>query len=304
VAACEVRRVTGVGLAVNVALSLLKGAAGFLANSQAVLADGVHSLSDVSTDVAVLVGVRYWSKPPDTGHPHGHRRIETLVALGIGVVLVVVAVGLAYRALATMRQEHAAPPGWLALGAALLSIAGKEALYRWTVRAGKRIRSPALIANAWHHRSDALSSIPVAIAVAGAKLRPGWQFLDHVGAVVVSVFIFVVAARIVAPLVQELMDAGSSQRDRERITEIAAGTAGVEVVHAVRTRRLGSALAVDLHILVDGQMTVRRGHEIAEQVTEHLLAEGPDVVDVVVHLEPRGSLAESEVRLPEAGGEP
>ena len=143
-----------------------------------------------------------------------------------------------------------------------------------------------MMANAWHHRSDAFSSVPVALAVAGARIQPAWIFLDHVGAVVVSVFIFGAAIRIVWPALQQLVDAGAPQAERERIREIALGTPGVEVVHAVRTRRLGSGLEVDLHILVDGHITVQEGHDIAEQVKERLLAGGPDLVDVVVHLEP------------------
>ncbi len=282
----QVQRVTWTGLVVNILLSALKFAGGVLGNSQAVVADAVHSLSDSSTDVAILVGVRYWSRPPDARHPHGHRRIETVVTIAIGMLLAAVAVGLALRALIMLQEEHAAPPGWIALGAALLSIASKEVLYRWTVHVGKQIKSSAVIANAWHHRSDAFSSIPVAMAVAGARLEPAWYFLDHIGAVVVSVFIFAAAVRITWPALQQLVDAGALGKDVERIREIALGTPGVQTVHAIRTRYLGSGLGADLHIAVDGKMTVQEGHDISEKVKQRLFAEAPELVDVVVHLEP------------------
>ena len=282
----EVLRVTWVGLGANIALSILKLAAGIIGRSQAIVADGVHSLSDSSTDVAILVGVRYWTQPPDEEHPHGHRRIETVVTVFIGVLLAAVAAGLTYNALATLHERDAGSPGVIAFAAALVSIVSKEMLYRWNLSVGKRIKSPAVIANAWHHRSDALSSIPAALAVAGAAVSPSWSFLDHVGAVVVSLFILQAAWRIAWPALGQLVDTGATRMDRERIRTIALGTDGVEMVHAIRTRHIGSGLQVDLHILVDGRLTVREGHDISRAVKQRLLSEGPDVVDVVVHLEP------------------
>lgn len=287
--ACQVRRVTWAGLVVNTFLSALKLACGVLANSQAVLADGVHSLSDGSTDVAILIGVRYWSRPADADHPHGHRRIETVVSMGVGLLLAAAAVAMALRALVTIQEQHVVPPGWLALGAALLSLALKEVLYRWTFGVGKRIRSSAVMANAWHHRSDAFSSIPAALAVAGARLNPSWYFLDHVGAAVVSVFILGAAVRITWPALRQLADSGAAERELALVEEIARQTPGVQAVHAIRTRQLGSSLEVDLHVLVDGGKSVREGHEVSEEVKRRLLAHGPDIVDVVVHVEPHDS---------------
>jgi cation diffusion facilitator family transporter len=284
----EIKRITWLGLCVNVLLSALKLAGGMLGASQAIVADAVHSLSDSTTDVAVLIGVRYWSKPPDEGHPHGHGRIETLVTAGIGMALAVVAVGLAVGAVSTLRQEHASPPGLIALCAALVSIVSKEILYRWTVRVGRRMRSSAVVANAWHHRSDAFSSVPVLIAVAGARLVPAWAFLDHLGAVVVSVFIFRAGFLIALPAFAELIDAGATRKELGRIRAIALETEGVAQVHGIRTRRVGAALHVDLHILVDGSMSVQRGHQISEAVKERLLENDADLADVVVHLEPYG----------------
>jgi len=282
----EARRVTWVGLGVNLLLCAVKLVCGLAAASQALVADAVHTLSDSTTDVAVLVGIPFWSAPADDRHPYGHRRIETVVTVLIAAVLVVVACGLVYHALATIEEHHDRPPELLALLAAVLSILSKETLYRWTVAVGRRLRSSALIANAWHHRSDSFSSIPVVLAIGGARLFPAWSFLDHIGAVVVSIFIFRAAWQIGWPALRELMDAGAPGKDRRRIEEIVLATAGVERVHEVRTRYVGSRLQVDLHIMVDGNMTVREGHKISEAVEERLLAAGPDLVDVVVHLEP------------------
>ncbi len=282
-----IQRVTWIGLGVNLALAGLKFAGGLLGHSQAVVADAVHSLSDLSTDVAILVGVRYWTRPADASHPHGHRRLEPMVTLGIGLLLAGVATGLLWNALATLQAQHDQPPGWIALAAALVSIAAKELLYRWTVHVGRRIRSMPLVANAWHHRSDALSSVPAALAVAGAAVGPAWSFLDHVGAVAVSLLIFQAAFKIVRPAFAKLMDAAAPEEDLERIRSLAAGVEGVRHVHGLRTRYVScSSLAVDLHIEVDGSLTVRQGHDISELVQQRILAEGPDVLDVVVHLEP------------------
>jgi cation diffusion facilitator family transporter len=282
----EARRITWIGLGINMVLIAIKLAGGILGHSQAVVADAFHSLSDGTTDIAVLVGVGYWSKPPDRGHPHGHGRIETLVTTGIGAALCAVAAGIAYGAITTISVYHARPPGYVAMGAALLSIVSKEVLYRWTVRVGRRIESSAVVANAWHHRSDAFSSIPVLIAVVAIRIHPAWFFLDHLGAVAVSVFIFRTGVLVAWPALKELVDAAAPARDLENIRRIALATAGVKEVHAIRTRSSGGALQVDLHVLVDGEMSVRRGHDLAEEVERRLVSEAPRLTDVVVHIEP------------------
>ncbi|MCR3884273.1 cation diffusion facilitator family transporter [Methanotrichaceae archaeon M04Ac] len=281
-----VRQVTLAGLAINLALSAVKFAAGILGNSQAVVADAVHSLSDTATDVAVLVGVKFWSKPPDGCHPHGHQRIEFLVTIFIGLLLAAVALGLVYNALVTLQVPHRSPPGLIAFFAALLSIFSKELLYRWTISVGREIKSTALIANAWHHRSDGLSSVPTAAAVAGAALVPGLAFLDHLGAIVVSMFILQAAWKIVRPSVEQLVDRGAPEEICRGIEQLAATTPGVRAVHAIRTRHIGSGIEVDLHVLVDPEISVEEGHRISEEVERRLVEYVSDVVDVVVHLEP------------------
>jgi cation diffusion facilitator family transporter len=282
----QIRRITWIGLAINIGLSGLKFVVGIVGRSQAVIADAVHSLSDMATDVAVLFGVKYWSAPPDDEHPYGHRRIEALIAAAIGLVLAAVAVGIGYRALATVRELHVRQPGWVAMTGPALSIVLKELLYQWTVAIGRRAKSPAVIANAWHHRSDAMSSIPALLAVVLSRWNPEWAFLDHVGALIVSLFIFKVSWDIVMPSLAELTDRGGTAQDREQIRRIVGAVPGVRGLHAVRTRRLGAYLHVDLHVLVEPTLSVRAGHDISEDVKRALLQEDPNILDVVVHLEP------------------
>jgi cation diffusion facilitator family transporter len=283
----EIQRVTWAGLIVNLLLSAAKCVAGLVGGSQAVFADGIHSLSDLTTDAAILLGVRYWTKPADSDHPHGHQRIENLVTFGIALILAAVGTGLLWNAVATLHRRHATSPGWIAFAAAMVSIVAKEALYHWTLSVGRRIRSMPLVANAWHHRSDALSSIPVALAVAGAAIEPSWAFLDHVGAVVVSFFIYQAAFRIAKPAFDKLIDTAAPPEQLARIRAAALETEGVRGVHAIRTRYSGgSTLIVDLHIMVAADMTVREGHGISGAVKARLLAGEAEVMDVLVHIEP------------------
>ncbi|MCD6499368.1 MAG: cation transporter [Deltaproteobacteria bacterium] len=281
-------RVTWAGLIGNLLLAGFKLMAGLLGHSEAVTADGVHSLSDLTTDLAILIGMRYWSKPPDEGHPYGYGRIETVVTAGIASALALAGLGLGYRAFVDLSSGVRRVPGWLPLAAALLSIVSKEVLYHWTVAVADRVGSSALKANAWHHRSDALSSIPVALAVGVAMWRPDWAFVDSVGAVVVSVFILATAWKLLRPELGKLADQGADQATIDRIVQAAKRVPGVRGVHLVRSRFVGSSLGVDLHVTVDPEMTVRAGHEIAEQVKRALvgLGGGLRVSDAVVHLEP------------------
>ena len=282
-----VRRAGWVGLLCNLLLAAAKAAAGIFGHSQAVLADALHSLTDSVTDIAVILGVRYWTAPADEDHPHGHGRIETLVTVIIGFSIGLVAVGMGWQAIRGLRHgEDVRPPAGIALGVALLSIGVKEALYRWTAGVGRTVDSPALVANAWHHRSDAISSIPAALAVAVALFVPGWAFVDRVGAIVVCVFILYASWRILQPALNQLIDAGAPPEERRRIEELALEVDGVEAAHALRTRYVGAKLAVELHLEVDGGLSVGEGHAIAQAVRRRLLAEGPDVVDAMVQIEP------------------
>jgi len=285
-ASSRVSRVGWVGLLCNLSLAAAKAAAGILGHSQAVLADALHSLTDSVTDIAVILGVRYWTAPADEDHPHGHGRIETLITVVIGLAIGAVAIGMGTQAIRGLRHGPEVAPSGIALVVALISIAVKEILYRWTARVGREVRSPALVANAWHHRSDAISSIPAAVAVAVTLIDPEWAVVDRVGAVVVCLLILQASWRILRPALDQLIDAGAPAADRRRIEELALKVDGVEAAHAVRTRFVGADLAVDLHVEVNGGLSVAEGHVIAVAVRRKLLEEGPNVNDAVVQIEP------------------
>lgn len=280
------QNITVAGLIVNVALSALKFALGIAGRSQAVVADAVHSLSDMVTDVLVLVGLKFWTAPADEKHPYGHQRIETIITLAISLLLALVAGGLGWGAVRRLGGPASCPPLSMALLGPLVSIFAKEILFRRTRQVGKQIHSSALIANAWHHRSDALSSIPALIAVAAASANPKWAFLDPVGALIVGLLILKVAWEIASPALSELSERGAENEDVRRIEQLALDVAGVCSAHRIRTRRIGSGWFVDLHVLVDGSISVCAGHDIATQVQNRLLEEGPAVADVTVHIEP------------------
>ncbi|MCP4898657.1 MAG: cation transporter [bacterium] len=281
-----VRRAAWVGLVCDVLLTLFKLAGGILGNSRALVADAVHSLTDVSTDVAVLFGSHYWSAPADEKHPHGHRRIETLITVIIGVALAAAGLGIGWDATHRLMLRTTTLPTGLALVAALVAIAVKEFLYRWTLAVGQRADSPATIANAWHHRSDALSSIPAALAVAVTLFRPSWAFVDRVGALAVCLFILHAAWRILRPALAQLIDEGAPMEKRRRLEELAVGVDGVLSAHALRTRYSGPKLHVDVHIEVDPELKISDGYFIAESVRRTLLAEDSEVAEVLVQLEP------------------
>ena len=282
----SVRRITWIGLFTNICLSGLKFAAGYFGRSQALIADAVHSLTDTTTDIAVIAGSLYWSRPPDECHPYGHRRLETLVTAFIGIMLAAAGVSIGWESLSSLHEKNSGPPGWFAFYAALASIITKEILYRWTAKVGKNIRSPALVANAWHHRTDAISSFPVLIAVGGSLLFPAWSFLDRLGAVIVSIFILHAALKIIWPAIGELIDAGAPEEIQKKIADIACRTEGVRDVHGIRSRYISSSIQIDLHIVVDGEISVRQGHAIADAVENNIIAGIPDVLGVVVHVDP------------------
>ena len=284
--ATSIRFVTYVGLCLNLLLSCLKFYAGYFHGSQALLADGVHSFSDAFSDIAIIIGSYYWSKPADQQHPYGHRRIETVVTLIVGLLLIMAGLGIINEAVESSQSSVKHFPDAIAALVAFASIIIKEALYRWTRAEGKRVKSPALIANAWHHRTDAFSSFPALVAIAGAILVPSWGFLDQVGAVVISLFIFYAAYEIMQAGINELIDTSASPETCETIVAIVRQIQGVQEVHGLRTRFSGSGLYVDLHVLVDGHISVTSGHDIAEMVQGHLLDAELDICDIIVHIEP------------------
>jgi len=281
----KVSKVTSAGMFVNVLITVLKGLGGVVFSSQALVADAVHSLSDLVTDLAVLLGVRYWAAPADAEHPYGHGKIEALVTLFIAIALALVAGHLGSHAIVTLLRGESTAPGLTAFFFALLSVFLKEWLFRWTRQTAREVKSTALEANAWHHRSDALSSIPVAVAVAIAYFWPRLAWVDAVGAILVSGFILYVAWELVHPALQELVDAGIDDKSRA-VAEIASRVPGVRDVHKVRARRYGGAFSADLHIHVDPRLSIVAGHDIGHAVQDALFAAGIDVTDAVVHVEP------------------
>lgn len=282
----EVRKVTIYGLILNAVLTVLKIIIGYLGNSSSVIADGVHSLSDCSTDIAVIIGVKYWNKAPDDDHPYGHRRIEAMISTFIGLALATVGIFLIYGAIVKLHNKEYMIPEWTTFWIAIISILAKEILYRWTVKKADVLKSTALKANAWHHRSDAISSIPVALAIGVTKYDPSWAMLDPIASVAVSFFILQAAYMIAQPSLYELADAGASEAALEKIKGIVTSVEGVQSVHCIRSRYHGNGLHVDLHIQVNPNITVKEGHAIAGHAKRHLLEDGPEIVDVLVHLEP------------------
>ena len=281
----DIRRVTFAGMAVNIFIAVVKLVGGLLWSSQALIADAVHSVSDLLTDVAVLVGVKYWEAPADAEHPYGHGKIQAMVTLFIGMTLALVAYELARQAFGTLWSGVGDAPGALAFFVALVSIVSKEILYRWTNAVAHRVNSPALAANAWHHRSDALSSIPVALAVALAYFFPALWWADAVAALIVAAFILGVVWEILRPALQELTDSAIGDKSAA-VERVAASVAGVESVHQCRVRRYGSAFQADLHVLVAPTLTIVAAHDLSHRVKDAILAAGLDVTDAIIHIEP------------------
>lgn len=285
------RRVTWVGFWINAVLGVAKVLAGVFGRSTAMVADGVHSFSDFITDVIVIVFVGMSRRKANHQFQYGHGKYETfatmLVALILALVGVMFFVDGAEKTVQSLRGETLEAPTWLALSMALVSIGAKEWLYRYTRREGERINSAVVVANAWHHRSDALSSMATLVGVAGAMfLGPSWRVLDPLAALLVSVFIIIVAFQIGLPAVRELLEVSLPRETVERMYRIISSTDGVEAFHHFASRRNGNRLLVDFHIKVNPAITVDQGHCIATEVERKLQSEfGPDL-SANIHVEP------------------
>jgi cation diffusion facilitator family transporter len=290
-----IRRVTLIGALVNLLLAIGKITLGFIGQSQALIADGVHSLADLFSDGVVLVAAKQGSREADDEHPYGHGRIETVVTVGLGAFLIAVAAGIMYDAvLRIMNPELLLSPTWYALVAAAVSIFANEGLYQYTAKVGKSINSRMLIANAWHHRTDAISSIIALVGIGGALA--GLPLLDAVAAIGVSIMIAKVGWSISWGSLRELIDTALGEEQVARIRKTIESVDGVKEVHALRTRSMGGQALVDAHILqalVDAHILVRdsfisvsEGHQISEAVQQALLKEIDEVTDVVVHIDP------------------
>ncbi|MDR2594037.1 MAG: cation diffusion facilitator family transporter [Fibromonadaceae bacterium] len=290
----EVRKVTLLGMGINIFLTISKFLAGIFGNSRALVADAIHSLSDLSTDIAILIGSRYWNQPPDVEHPYGHRRIETLISVAIGLVLASVGVVLALEAIKSLSEHKSSSPTLVAAVMAFVSIIVKEWLYHYTLKIGKRIKSSATVANAWHHRSDAISSIPVLVAILASYVFPDWFFLDAVGAILVSIFILQAAFHIAWPGISEIIDRGASKEIKGKLMKIALATPEVKSVHNLRTRYSGGSLYIDMHIVLTPSITLYQAHLIGNRVRDSFLASHLDIMEVLIHLDPHDDHEEDE----------
>ena len=288
----EIMKITLWGLALNVLISIIKFVLGFLGNSQAVVADAAHSFSDTSTDLVILLGVKYWTAPPDDNHPYGHQKIESFVTIIIGIILLIAACGIGYNAIATINVGHAYKLKLFTIVGPIFSIIFKELLFRKTYQVGVKTNSSAVKANAWHHRTDALSSIPVLIAVVASLINPKLIILDHIGAIIVAAFIIKLAVEIIYKNINELVDTGITEEEYLHISKIISEIKRVKGFHKVRSRKLGSSIYLDLHLEVDGDLSVSEGHDITEDVQQALISSNPKIIDVMVHLEPEETSSE------------
>lgn len=287
----EIYRITLWGSVVNVLLTVLKFAAGVLGASAAMIADAVHSLSDLLTDFVVLLFVKISSRPADSDHPYGHGKYETLATTIVAVALfaaggVLLAEGVE-KIIAALRGEELVMPGKIALWAALISIAAKELIYQLTARVGRRVQSSALEANAWHHRTDALSSIATALGIGGALLFGGkWAILDPIAAVLVSVFILVAAGKLLHEAIQDLLEKRLPEEVEQEIRRIAAEDNEMSELHKLRTRRVGNIYSIDMHMRMHGNVSLYEAHRHTMLLEQRLRERFGQETLVSIHLEP------------------
>lgn len=278
-------RVTIVNASVNTLLALFKIIVGYFGHSQALIADGVHSFSDLITDALVLVGARMGEQLPDKEHPYGHRRIETIAAIIISIVLIGVAVGIAYDTIHhIVGKKYVLKPDIYVVIIAVVSILANEGLFRYTLHQGNKVSSDLLRTNAWHNRSDALVSLIVLASVIGTML--GITYLDSIGALVIAVLILKMGLKLIWKSVQELIDTGVDEKTLHSITQAILNIPGVMAIHQLRTRSHGGLVFVDVHIQVNPNISVSEGHYISEKVHIYLIDNFKTIADVTVHIDP------------------
>ena len=287
----QIFRLTFLGSVANLLLVVFKFIAGIVGHSAAMIADAVHSLSDFITDIIVIIFVAISGKPEDNDHSYGHGKYETLATAVIGIILFFVGVGILISGIkaivGALQGEPLQAPSLLALIAAVISIVVKEALYRYTVKRGKALDSSSVVANAWHHRSDALSSIGTAIGIGGAVfLGEQWRILDPIAAVVVSIFIVKVAVELIKPCIDELVERSLPEEVEQRIHALILQSPQVSSPHHLRTRRIGGYIAIEVHIRMDGQISLSEAHQVASDIERRLKAEFGEKTHIGIHMEP------------------
>lgn len=281
----EAQRVTLVGAGVDLVVGVLKLVAGLVVGSAALVADAIHSFSDLVTDGFVLAATHFGRQEPDSDHPYGHGRIETLATLALGSVLIFVAGGIAWASLMRLWSGEPIPaPGIWAIGIAVLALLAKEWIYHYTMRVARRVKSRLLEANAWHSRTDALSTVVVLVGLLAAQFGAGW--VDAVAAIVVGIMVGRVGWRLLWESSRELIDTALPEQDIEKMTAIAEAVSGVDSVHELRTRSLGSEVVLDLHIVVAPRLSVSEAHEIGNAVSRGLRQAYPNLADVTFHIDP------------------
>lgn len=278
------QRVTWVSVLVNIALTVAQLIIGVLAHAHSLVADGFHSLSDLLSDFMVLAANHQSQHPADANHPYGHQRIETLASLALGLLLVMTGAGILWTAAERLQNLSDLPPiAPVALWVALITLLAKEGLFRYMLHVGERLRSPLLVANAWHARSDAASSLVVAVGIGGSLL--GWPLLDPLAAILVGFMILRMGARFTHEATRELIDTAPSAAEVSRLRDTLRTTEGVVGLHELRTRRMAQQILADAHIQVGAHLSVSEGHHIAEQARQRVLAAHPEVLDVLVHVD-------------------
>ena len=287
----EIYKVTLVGSVVNMLLTLFKFVAGVVGHSAAMTADAVHSLSDLLTDAVVIVFVKISSKPEDCGHDYGHGKYETLATTIIGLLLAAVAIGIGYQAVSAslfwMHGGSLRAPGMLALWAAVVSVVAKEVVYQYTIRRARKLDSPVVKANAWHHRSDALSSLGTLAGIGGAiLLGDRWTILDPLASLVVTFFILRVAYKLLRQGFSELLEASLPEEVEKEILDIVNAFPDVSDPHHLRTRRIGSRYAIELHIRMDGTLPLSVAHERTREIETALKARFGEATHINLHVEP------------------
>jgi len=296
----QARKVTLVGAASNLFLAIIKVVFGWLGSSHALVADGIHSFSDLLTDLLVLVASRFGSHKADREHPYGHQRIETASTLFLAILLIVAGLGIGWDAAYHLVFRTVEHPKFYVLTIAIISIFSNEFLYHYTLRTGKRIGSQLLVANAWHHRSDAASSIVVFIGILGALM--GYAYLDTLAALIVGIMIIRMGGKLGWSSVRELVDTGVPNEELDQISLVIKSVPGVLALHQLRTRCMGDNILIDAHILVQPKLSVSEGHYIAATVHQTLsekIGKAGQVSDVTIHIDPEDDeIAEPSVDLP------
>ena len=282
-----IKQISATSIAVNIILAVFKLLAGVIGHSAAMLSDAVHSFSDVFSTFIVLIGAKVSGKPADEGHPYGHERFESVAAIILAVVLAATGLGIGWSAVNSIRTgayAESTAPGVVALVAAVVSIALKEAMYWYTIRGAKKINSPALKADAWHHRSDALSSVGALIGIGGARL--GYAILDPVASLVICLFVLKAAWDIFDGALDQMTDHAADPETENAMAELVLDTPGVLSLDLLQTRQFGAYLYVDVEIGLDGSLTLDAAHDIAQQVHDDLEDQFPTVKHCMVHMNP------------------